>query len=580
MRLSALAADLPHRRAGAPGDPEVRAVTHDSRAANAGSLFAAFPGLKSDGRRFVADAVSRGAVAALGLAPAPDATAVPYLEVENPRRTAGLVASLLAGRPSERLVMAGVTGTSGKTTTTYLLDGLLALRHRTRGFFGTIVYRGGSTAAIPAPHTTPEATELQPMLAVLVEEGGTAAILECSSHALVLERLAGCSFDVAIFLNLSRDHLDFHRDMDDYFEAKTRLFSMLKPGGKAVVNLGDAYGRRLAGGLPAKSTIGFFLEGEEGVEHTRPAALAGAVAAAEGMATATAAVAAGETGLFATVLGRATLGLAGTRLEVEIKTPFTFEENAPSPAAMPKPEATAESAKSSSSPFEERNTASKTPLKRERTDESGAVLNIDSPLLGRSNAENLLAAAAAGVALGFSPAEITTGLESVTSVPGRLERIENSCGFTVLVDYAHKPAALEGVLRTVRPIAAAGGGRVIAVFGCGGDRDRGKRPEMGRIAALLADEVVVTSDNPRSEQPEAILRDVRAGVEAAGKTARYVADRREALAEAFSLARKGDVVLVAGKGHETTQTVGGLELPFDDRLVAKELLEESAAGAR
>jgi UDP-N-acetylmuramoyl-L-alanyl-D-glutamate--2,6-diaminopimelate ligase len=534
MRLSALAADFPHRRTGASGDPEVLAVTHDSRAAVDGTLFAALPGLRIDGRRFVADAVSRGAVAALGLAPAPDATAVPYLEVENPRRSAGLVASLLAGRPSERLVMAGVTGTSGKTTTTYLLDGLFALRHQKRGFFGTIVYRGGGAAAIPAPHTTPEATDLQPMLAALAAEGGTAAILECSSHALVLERLAGCSFDVAIFLNLSRDHLDFHRDMDDYFEAKARLFSMLKPGGKAVVNLGDEYGRRLAGRLPAKSTIGFFLEGEEGkacaVETER---------ASEGLLT--------------TVIGCATLGLAGTRLEIEVPTPFTFEE---------------------------KNSAPRTPLKRERADETGARLTINSSLLGRSNAENLLAAAAAGLALGLSPAEIAAGLEAVTSVPGRLEAVPNTRGFTVLVDYAHKPAALEGVLRTVRPIAAAGGGRVIAVFGCGGDRDKGKRPEMGRIAALLADEVIVTSDNPRSEQPEAILRDVRAGIEAAGKTARYVADRREALAEAFALARAGDVVLVAGKGHETSQIVGGRELPFDDRLVAKELLAKAETAAR
>jgi len=535
MRLSALAADFPHRRAGAPGDPEVLAVTHDSRAAVDGTLFAALPGLRIDGRRFVADAVSRGAVAALGLAPAPDATAVPYLEVENPRRSAGLVASLLAGRPSERLVMAGVTGTSGKTTTTYLLDGLFALRHQKRGFFGTIVYRGGGAAAIPAPHTTPEATDLQPMLAALAAEGGTAAILECSSHALVLERLAGCSFDVAIFLNLSRDHLDFHRDMDEYFEAKARLFSMLKPGGKAVVNLGDEYGRRLAGRLPAKSTIGFFLEGNWSPDQTVPAAPTG------------------EGGLLATVIGRAALSTTGTRLDVSTLAPFPFKEKPPSPP---------------------------TPLKRERTDEPATLLTINSPLLGRSNAENLLAAAAAGVALGLSPAEIAAGLEAVTSVPGRLEAVPNTCGFTVLVDYAHKPAALEGVLRTVRPIAAAGGGRVIAVFGCGGDRDKGKRPEMGRIAALLADEVIVTSDNPRSEQPEAILRDVRAGIEAAGKTARYVADRREALAEAFALARAGDVVLVAGKGHETSQIVGGRELPFDDRLVAKELLAKAETAAR
>ena len=511
MKLSALAADVPHHRTGPPGDPEVLAVTHDSRAAAPGTLFAALPGLKADGRRFVADAVARGAVAALGLAPAPAAASVPYLEVENPRRSAGLMAALLAGRPSERLVMVGVTGTSGKTTTTYLLEGLLAGRHRKRGFFGTIVYRGadGNAAAIASPHTTPEATELQPMLQALVTGGGTAAIMECSSHALVLERLAGCAFDVAVFLNLSREHLDFHCDMDDYFEAKTRLFGLLKPKGKAVVNLGDEYGRRLASRLDAGRTVGFFLEGEEGKERAEAVERLGR-------------------GLFSTVVGRATLTTTETRLDVSTPTLFT----------------------------------------------------INSPLLGRPNAENLLAAAAAGLALSLSPGEISEGLGAVASVPGRLEAVPNALGLTVLVDYAHKPAALEGVLKTVRTIAAARGGRVIAVFGCGGDRDKGKRPEMGRIAALLADEVIVTSDNPRSEDPEAILRDVRAGVEAAGKTARYVVDRREALAEAFRLARAGDVVLVAGKGHETHQVVGGRKLPFDDRLVARALLEERAEAAR
>ena len=213
MKLSALTADVPHHRAGPSGDPEVLSVTHDSRAAAPGTLFAALPGLKADGRHFIADAVRRGAVAALGLAPAPAAASVPYLEVENPRRSASLMAALLAGRPSERLVMAGVTGTSGKTTTTYLLEGLLARRHPKHGFFGTIVYRGagGDAAAIASPHTTPEATDLQPMLQALVADGGTAAIMECSSHALVLERLAGCAFDVAVFLNLSHEHLDFHR---------------------------------------------------------------------------------------------------------------------------------------------------------------------------------------------------------------------------------------------------------------------------------------------------------------------------------------------------------------------------------
>jgi len=276
--------------------------------------------------------------------------------------------------------------------------------------------------------------------------------------------------------------------------------------------------------------------------------------AVEGGAIAAANAAAGS--LFATVIGRATLTTTGTRLDVD------------SPSS------------SSLFPFKEKNTISEAPLKLQKPDHPKALLTIDSPLLGRPNAENLLAAAAAGLALGLSPAEISEGLGAVTSVPGRLEAVPNALGLTVLVDYAHKPAALEGVLKTVRTIAAARGGRVIAVFGCGGDRDRGKRPEMGRIAALLADEVVVTSDNPRSEDPEAILGDVRAGVEAAGKTAHYLVDRREALAKAFSLGRAGDVVLVAGKGHETTQVAGGRALPFDDRLVARALLEERAGAAR
>ena len=483
-------------REGASGDPDVSTITHDSRAAAPGALFAAFPGLRSDGRRFVSDAVVRGAVAALGLAPAPEGVRVPYLAVENPRRAAALMAALLAGRPAGRLVMVGVTGTSGKTTTAFLVDRLLGARHPRRGLFGTIVYRGagGEAAAIPAPHTTPEATELQPMLGCLVAEGGTAATLECSSHALALDRLAGCAFDVGLFLNLSHEHLDFHGDLDEYFEAKTRLFGMLKPEGKAVVNLGDEYGRRLASRLVANRTVGFLLEGEEAKAPT------------------------------GAIVGRATLGLDGTKLDVEA---------------------------------------------------CGALFTIDSPLLGRPNAENLLAAAATGLALGYAPSEIAAALGSVATVPGRLERIENARGLTVLVDYAHKPAALEGVLRTVRPLAQAGGGRVHVVFGCGGDRDRGKRPVMGRIAAALADDVVVTSDNPRSEDPEAILREVLAGVPP-GTEVTALVDRRAAIAEALRRARPGDVVLVAGKGHETAQVIGKEERPFDDREVARALLSGEA----
>ncbi|MEO6327091.1 MAG: UDP-N-acetylmuramoyl-L-alanyl-D-glutamate--2,6-diaminopimelate ligase [Thermoanaerobaculia bacterium] len=488
MRLSELVAEVPHRLAGPKRDPEVRAVTHDSRRAAAGTLFAAFPGANADGRTFLNEAIGRGAVAALGPAPAPPSLAVPYVEVGDPRGTAGVVAAKLAGDPSSRLVMVGVTGTSGKTTTTLLVDRMLQLRHERRGLFGTLVYRGGGDA-VEASRTTPEATELQPMLASLVEEGGTAAVMECSSHALALGRLSGCAFDVAAFLNLSRDHLDFHRDLEDYFQMKARLMGMLKPGGKAVLNADDPYGLRLFQMLPFGRAITFALGHDTSAD----------------------------------VKGTAQTESDRTVLHV---MDFVREHD----------------------------------------------LEIVSPLLGLPNAENLLAAAAIGGVLGLSPEEIAEGLSAVDCVPGRMERVPNAFGFTLLVDYAHKPGALEGVLKTARALAEPAAGRVLVVFGCGGDRDRGKRPEMGRIAVTLADDVIITSDNPRSEEPEAILLDIHAGVAEMGRPATFLVDRREAIAEAIRRARRGDVLVIAGKGHEKTQETAGVKQPFDDRLVALELL--------
>jgi UDP-N-acetylmuramoyl-L-alanyl-D-glutamate--2,6-diaminopimelate ligase len=503
VRLSELIEHQPHARRGPSLDPDVVRVTHDSRAAGPGALFAAFPGMARDGREFVAQAAAKGAVAALGAAPAPTPLTIPYLEVENPRRTAGLLAARLAGEPSTQLVMVGVTGTSGKTTTSLLIDRVLATVHPRTGLFGTLVYRaaGGDEAALTASRTTPEATDLQPLLAGLVGDGGTAAVLECSSHALVLERLAGCAFDAALFLNLSRDHLDFHRGLDDYFEAKTRLFGMLKPSGKAVVNADDPWGARLLDRLPRQRAVAFSLEAGAGADVT------------------------GEI-----------LPGPGTRLRVTVRG-------------------------------------------------TGEVVEVASPLLGRPNAENLLAAAATAFALGIPLPPAAAALGSLETVPGRLEAIPNPFGYTLLVDYAHKPGALEGVLETARSLSAPSSGRVIVVFGCGGDRDRGKRPEMGRIAAELADETVLTSDNPRSEDPHAILEEIRAGHDRAGRKAAVVADRREAIAAALRLARRGDVVVIAGKGHETYQETAGHKEPFDDRVVARELVAEAlgsggAGGAR
>ena len=466
-------------------------MTHDSRRAGVGILFAAFPGKKLDGRAFVAEAVLAGAPAAFGPAPAPDGVGVPYLEVENPRRIAGLFAARLAGDPSGKLVMAGVTGTSGKTTTTLLLDEVLGGAHPKRGLFGTLVYRWGdeTTGTVDASRTTPEATELQPMLAALAEWGGTAATLECSSHALWLERLAGCAFDVAVFLNLTRDHLDDHGTMEAYFEEKAKLFELLKPAGRAVVNADDAWGRRLLERLPKERTLSFSLSASAGADVT----------------------------------GEVRPSAEGISLRVV-------------------------------------------------RHETGDVVEIASPLLGAPNAENLLAAASAALALGLGPDQIGARLGCVSKVPGRLEKVPNGLGLLVLVDYAHKPAALEGVLKTTRSIASSRGGALHVVFGCGGDRDRGKRPEMGRIAAELADRVVVTSDNPRSEEPAAIAAEIAAGARAAGREALVVLDRREAIVRALEAAEPGDVVVVAGKGHETYQVTAGRSEPFDDRVVARESL--------
>jgi UDP-N-acetylmuramoyl-L-alanyl-D-glutamate--2,6-diaminopimelate ligase len=496
LRLSELTEHLPHSRRGPSLDPEIVRVTHDSRAAAPGTLFAALPGLAHDGRAFLADAVARGAAAALGAAPAPSPLTIPYLEVEEPRRAAGLLAARLAGNPSSHLVMVGITGTSGKTTTSLLVDRILTLVHPRTGLFGTLVYRaaGGDAGALVAGRTTPEATDLQPLLAGLAADGGTAAVLEGSSHALVLERLAGCAFDAALFLNLTRDHLDFHRDLDDYFEAKARLFGLLKPSGKAVVNADDPWGQRLMERLPRERTVTFSLRGLEGADVT------------------------------GTILPSFDAGR--TRLKVSFRAP-------------------------------------------------GEDYEVLSPLLGRPNAENLLAAMATALALGIPGRPAAAALSSLTSVPGRLEPVPNPFGYTLLVDYAHKPGALEGVLRTARSLVGGPGGRVIVVFGCGGDRDRGKRAEMGKLAADLADETVLTSDNPRSEDPGAILEQIRAGYEVTGRTARTVPDRREAIATALGIARAGDVVILAGKGHETYQETAGRREPFDDRLVARELVAEA-----
>ncbi len=470
----------------AAGNLEVARVTSDSRQVRAGELFVAVRGEKQDGLAFTADAVERGAVAVVSDRPAPEGVMVPWVRVESPRRALALLAARLHGNPAERLVLAGVTGTNGKTSTATLLEAILARHFGKAGFLGTTGYRT-PRRDIPAVRTTPEAAVIQELLAEMVADRVGAAAMEVSSHALALDRVEGCRFDVAVFTNLTRDHLDFHGNMESYYRAKLRLFELRKPGACAVINVDDPYGARLA------------------TQVAPPLASISASGAA------------------------ADFRAEGGHCDL---TGVAFDLVYP-----------------------------------------GGRLSLASPLLGRFQITNILGAAAAGLCLGIPTAEIAAAVAGLAGVPGRLERVEAGQPYTILVDYAHTPDALERLLQSVREL---GDRKIILVFGCGGDRDRGKRAPMGEIAGRLADIAIATSDNPRSESPEAILKDVEAGLVASGAT-KYlkVVDRREAIRRAIDLANPGTVVVIAGKGHETTQIIGSLEIPFDDARVAAEFAGRS-----
>ena len=464
---------------------EIRRVTGDSRLVGPGDVFVAIRGEKADGLAHAAEAAARGALAVVSDRPRPGKIdpSMPWVRVPAPRRALALLAARLAGSPAERLVLAGVTGTNGKTTTTTLLEAIFSRRYGRSGFLGTVGYRTGRRE-IPADRTTPDAAVVQGLLADMVAEGLPAAVVEVSSHGLALDRVDGCRFDVAVFTNLTRDHLDFHLDMESYFAAKKRLFSLRKPGAAAVVNTDDPFGRRLAAEL-APPVVTYSPSG----------------AAADVRSEA------------------ARCDLSGTSLDVVHK---------------------------------------------------GGRFRVTSPLLGRFNVANLLAASAAGLSLGIRPEDIAGACAAVSNVPGRLERVEAGQPYAVVVDYAHTEDALQRLLSAVRELSDK---KIILVFGCGGDRDRGKRAPMGRIAGEMADIAIATSDNPRSENPDAILAEVESGLVTSGAT-KYlkIADRREAIRRSIELANPGTVVVIAGKGHETTQVIGTLELPFDDRKVAAEMI--------
>ncbi|MGZ4133212.1 MAG: UDP-N-acetylmuramoyl-L-alanyl-D-glutamate--2,6-diaminopimelate ligase [Actinomycetota bacterium] len=455
-------------------DTRVREVAYDSRAVPAGSLFCCIPGEQADGHRFAAEAVRAGAVALV--VEHPVGVDVPQVVVASVRRAIGPMSAVVFGSPAGSLTMAGITGTNGKTTTTYLLEAVFRASGKTPGVIGTT---GAHVDARPLPlaRTTPEAPDLHRLLARMRAAGCDAVAMEVSSHALAQHRVDGVVCDVAAFTNLSQDHLDYHPTMQAYFQAKARLFTPALAR-RGVVNVDDAWGRGLleSPSIPL-ATYGFDREAD----------------------------------------------LRGADLRVHAGG-LTFR--------------------------------------------AGGV-EVSSPLRGRFNAWNCLTALAVAQALGLGLAESAEAIATVAGVPGRMEPVDAGQDFLVMVDYAHTPDSILHVLRGARPLAT---GRVIVVLGCGGDRDRAKRPLMGRVATSEADLTVITSDNPRSEDPFAIIEEMLPGAREGGGDFVVEPDRRAAIAEAVGTARAGDVVVIAGKGHETYQEVGGEVLPFDDRAVAREAL--------
>lgn len=473
----------------------VTGVEYDSRRAKTGDLFVAMRGETTDGNRYIAAALSKGAAAIVTDSPeayeklALDHPDVPAVLIQHGRRALAEVSAAILGHPEKKVSLTGVTGTNGKTTTAFLVESLLKSVGRTCVLIGTIEYHIGDEIRTSA-HTTPESRDVLQVFADGVAVGATEAVMEMSSHALEQERIWSLPVDVAIFTNLTQDHLDYHQTMERYFQAKLRLFEGVGsvPPRVAVVNIDDEYGREVA-------------------EHSRHSQV-----------------------LTYGFDERADFCALNVRMHAG-ETRFTMI----------------------------------TP--------QGAV-DIVSPLTGRVNVYNLLAASAAAHARGLTIDQIVSGVENVGQVPGRFQVVPSPTGITVVVDYAHTDDALRNLITLARELVAERGGRVITLFGCGGDRDKTKRPKMGRAAGEGSDLIVLTSDNPRTEDPSAIIAEALAGVEEAGTTCIVEEDRRGAIEIAIRAAQPGDIVLLAGKGHEKIQILADGTVPFDDATVAAGVLSE------
>jgi UDP-N-acetylmuramoyl-L-alanyl-D-glutamate--2,6-diaminopimelate ligase len=474
------------------GNPDVTSVEYDSRRVKPGSLFVAMKGETSDGNRFIDQAIKSGAVAIVTDSPAEQSReGVAWALVPHGRRALARISENFYKHPAERVAMIGITGTNGKSTTAFLVESILTAAGRKSALIGTIEYHVAGRV-YPAPHTTPEALELARILSEAVGQGVGDAVTEVSSHALAQERVYGVPFDVAVFTNLTRDHLDYHGTMSEYFESKRVLFAGCGTDAPraAVTNLDDEYGEKLVGFSRKRSSVVLTYGWDKGDFHAE----------------------------------KVDITSRGTRFDLA-----TPEEK----------------------------------------------IAIFSPLIGRVNVYNILAASAACFARGCKSKEIAAGVASLQHVPGRFQRVDCGQPFTVVVDYAHTDDALRNLTSLAREFVSRGGGsgRVITLFGCGGDRDRAKRPLMGEAAGKGSDFVVLTSDNPRSEDPLAVINDALVGLQKTGTKYTVQVDRRKAIALAIGEAGPGDIVLLAGKGHEKVQVTREGSVPFDDVEVAREVLK-------
>ena len=474
------------------GNPSVRGLEYDSRRIKPGDAFVAMKGESSDGNQFIDKAIAAGAVAVISdFSTERPREAVAWAQVPQGRRALARLSANFYHRPAEKLGITGITGTNGKSTTTFLVESILTAAGRKSALIGTIEYHVAGKV-LPAPHTTPEALELNRMLADALANGATEAVMEASSHALAQQRVFGIPFDVAVFSNLTRDHLDYHHTMEEYFASKQVLFEGCgtEPPRAAVINVDDEWGQRLFALSKKRSSLVLTYGLTKGDLHAE----------------------------------KIEITPRGTRFDL----------------VMP-----------------------------------GDKLALFSPLIGRVNVYNILAAVGAAYARGCPHDAIAKGIETLTHVPGRFQRVDCLQPFTVIVDYAHTDDALRNLTNLASEFVQPSKGRVITLFGCGGDRDRAKRPLMGEAAGRGSDFVVLTSDNPRSEDPLAIINDAMVGLQRSGAKYKVEPDRRKAIALAISEAAPGDIVLIAGKGHEKVQVSREGSAPFDDVEVSREVLHQA-----